>query len=78
MNYCRDLNPLYDITVDIDYKDKYYRNLMPLVQKYSEVIGSYLRRNVLPHTSSSISFIHSLASLFRENAASAMGRQDYE
>jgi hypothetical protein len=34
--------------------------------------------NVLPHTSSSISFIGSLVSLFRENAASAMGWQDYE
>lgn len=33
-----DLNPLYDITVDKDYKDKYYRNLMPLVQKYSELL----------------------------------------
>uniref|UniRef100_A0ACD5WJA9 Uncharacterized protein n=1 Tax=Avena sativa TaxID=4498 RepID=A0ACD5WJA9_AVESA len=33
-----DLNPLYDITVDNDYKDKYYRNLMPLVQKYSELL----------------------------------------
>jgi hypothetical protein len=41
MNYCRDLNPLYDITVDNDYKDKYYRNLMPLIQKYSEVVGCY-------------------------------------
>ncbi|CAM0885198.1 unnamed protein product [Alopecurus aequalis] len=33
-----DLNPLYDITVDKDYKDKYYRNLMPLIQKYSELL----------------------------------------
>uniref|UniRef100_A0A453GMF8 Phytochromobilin synthase n=1 Tax=Aegilops tauschii subsp. strangulata TaxID=200361 RepID=A0A453GMF8_AEGTS len=33
-----DLNPLYDITEDRDYKDKYYRNLMPLIQKYSELL----------------------------------------
>ncbi|XBI68558.1 hypothetical protein VPH35_047744 [Triticum aestivum] len=33
-----DLNPLYDITEDKDYKDKYYRNLMPLMQKYSELL----------------------------------------
>ncbi|XBI32397.1 hypothetical protein VPH35_055852 [Triticum aestivum] len=33
-----DLNPLYDITEDKDYKDKYYRNLMPLIHKYSELL----------------------------------------
>lgn len=31
-----DLNPLYDITLYKDYKEKYFRNLMPLIQKYSE------------------------------------------
>ncbi|XP_006646678.2 phytochromobilin:ferredoxin oxidoreductase, chloroplastic [Oryza brachyantha] len=33
-----DLNPLYDTTVHKDYKDKYYKNIMPLVQKYSELL----------------------------------------
>lgn len=33
-----DLNPLYDTTVHKEYKEKYYRNLMPLVQKYSELL----------------------------------------
>jgi hypothetical protein len=67
MNYCRDLNPLYDITADKDYKDKYYRNLMSLVQKYSEVLGSYpTTRCIACHKSSSVCFMHSLASLFRE------------
>ncbi|KAL5220284.1 hypothetical protein ABZP36_024997 [Zizania latifolia] len=33
-----DLNPLYDTTVYKDYKEKYYRNLLPLAQKYSELL----------------------------------------
>jgi len=32
-----DLNPLYDTTEHEDYREKYYRNLMPLIHKYSEV-----------------------------------------
>lgn len=34
---CRDLNPLYDVTIQRDYKEKYYMKLMPLGQKYAEV-----------------------------------------
>uniref|UniRef100_I1NV84 Phytochromobilin synthase n=2 Tax=Oryza glaberrima TaxID=4538 RepID=I1NV84_ORYGL len=33
-----DLNPLYDTTVHKDYKDKYYRSIMPLVHKYNELL----------------------------------------
>lgn len=33
----RDLNPLYDVTTQHNYKDKYYKKLMPLSEKYSEV-----------------------------------------
>ncbi|KAE8798779.1 ferredoxin oxidoreductase, chloroplastic [Hordeum vulgare] len=33
-----DLNPLYNITKNKDYKDKYYRNLMPLIEKYRELL----------------------------------------
>ncbi|XP_038972870.1 phytochromobilin:ferredoxin oxidoreductase, chloroplastic isoform X1 [Phoenix dactylifera] len=32
-----DLNPLYDVTIRSDYKDKYYIKLMSLGQKYAEV-----------------------------------------
>nr|CAD1828344.1 unnamed protein product [Ananas comosus var. bracteatus] len=34
---CRDLNPLYDVTVQRDYKEKYFKKLMPLGQKYAEL-----------------------------------------
>ncbi|XP_010924237.1 phytochromobilin:ferredoxin oxidoreductase, chloroplastic isoform X1 [Elaeis guineensis] len=33
-----DLNPLYDVTIQRDYKEKYYMKLMPLGQKYAETI----------------------------------------
>ncbi|XP_021310894.1 phytochromobilin:ferredoxin oxidoreductase, chloroplastic isoform X2 [Sorghum bicolor] len=33
-----DLNPLYDTTEHKDYREKYYRNLMPLIHKYSELL----------------------------------------
>jgi hypothetical protein len=33
----RDLNPLYDVTIQHDYREKYYKKLMPLSEKYSEV-----------------------------------------
>ncbi|KAL0923102.1 hypothetical protein M5K25_007147 [Dendrobium thyrsiflorum] len=33
-----DLNPLYDATLQRDYKEKYYRSLMPLYQKYAELL----------------------------------------
>ncbi|KAL5656236.1 hypothetical protein ACJX0J_035555, partial [Zea mays] len=33
-----DLNPLYDTTEHKDYREKYYRALMPLVHKYSELL----------------------------------------
>ncbi|XP_038972871.1 phytochromobilin:ferredoxin oxidoreductase, chloroplastic isoform X2 [Phoenix dactylifera] len=33
-----DLNPLYDVTIRSDYKDKYYIKLMSLGQKYAETI----------------------------------------
>uniref|UniRef100_A0A0E0JTL7 EF-hand domain-containing protein n=1 Tax=Oryza punctata TaxID=4537 RepID=A0A0E0JTL7_ORYPU len=33
-----DLNPLYDTTVHKDYKDKYYRSIMPLVHKYNKLL----------------------------------------
>lgn len=33
-----DLNPLYDITIDTAYKHKYYRELLPLGQKYFELL----------------------------------------
>ncbi|PKA66999.1 Phytochromobilin:ferredoxin oxidoreductase, chloroplastic [Apostasia shenzhenica] len=33
-----DLNPLYDVELRSDYKDKYYKNLMPLYQKYAELL----------------------------------------
>lgn len=33
----RDLNPLYDVTIQHGYKEKYYKKLMPLSEKYSEV-----------------------------------------
>ncbi|CAD6234873.1 unnamed protein product [Miscanthus lutarioriparius] len=33
-----DLNPLYDTTEHKDYREKYYRNLMPLIRKYSELL----------------------------------------
>jgi hypothetical protein len=36
----RDLNPLYDTTEHKDYREKYFRNLMPLIHKYSEVFQS--------------------------------------
>ncbi|KAJ6812099.1 phytochromobilin:ferredoxin oxidoreductase, chloroplastic isoform X2 [Iris pallida] len=31
-----DLNPLYDVSIQKDYKEKYYRKLMPLGNKYSK------------------------------------------
>ncbi|URD88407.1 Ferredoxin-dependent bilin reductase, partial [Musa troglodytarum] len=31
-----DLNPLYDVTIHTDYKEKYYRKLLPLGKKYFE------------------------------------------
>jgi hypothetical protein len=71
---CRDLNPLYDTTVHKDYKDKYYRSIMPLVHKYNEVHGSFLAPpNLLPHK-----LLFSSISLFRGYAASSLGWQDYE
>ncbi|WOL12474.1 phytochromobilin:ferredoxin oxidoreductase, chloroplastic [Canna indica] len=33
-----DLNPLYDVTLHTDYKEKYYRDLLPLGQKYMELL----------------------------------------
>ncbi|XP_020571278.1 phytochromobilin:ferredoxin oxidoreductase, chloroplastic isoform X2 [Phalaenopsis equestris] len=33
-----DLNPLYDVTLQSDYKEKFYRGLMPLYQKYAELL----------------------------------------
>ncbi|KAJ4772570.1 Phycoerythrobilin:ferredoxin oxidoreductase [Rhynchospora pubera] len=33
-----DLNPLYDVTIHPDYKEKYYKKLMPLSEKYSELL----------------------------------------
>ncbi|PUZ53004.1 hypothetical protein GQ55_5G019400 [Panicum hallii var. hallii] len=33
-----DLNPLYDTTEHEDYREKYYRNLMPHIHKYSELL----------------------------------------
>ncbi|THU44558.1 hypothetical protein C4D60_Mb02t08640 [Musa balbisiana] len=33
-----DLNPLYDVTIHTDYKEKYYRKLLPLGKKYFEVL----------------------------------------
>ncbi|PKU83220.1 phytochromobilin:ferredoxin oxidoreductase, chloroplastic [Dendrobium catenatum] len=33
-----DLNPLYGATLQRDYKEKYYRSLMPLYQKYAELL----------------------------------------
>ncbi|BAS76226.1 Os01g0949400 [Oryza sativa Japonica Group] len=69
-----DLNPLYDTTVHKDYKDKYYRSIMPLVHKYNEVHGSFLAPpNLLPHK-----LLFSSISLFRGYAASSLGWQDYE
>lgn len=34
---CRDLNPLHDVINETHYKEKYYKNLIPLGVKYSEV-----------------------------------------
>ncbi|KAG0489594.1 hypothetical protein HPP92_006457 [Vanilla planifolia] len=33
-----DLNPLHDVTIQREYKEKYYKNLMPLYQKYAELL----------------------------------------
>ncbi|XP_064994606.1 phytochromobilin:ferredoxin oxidoreductase, chloroplastic-like isoform X1 [Musa acuminata AAA Group] len=33
-----DLNPLYDVTIHTDYKEKYYRKLLPLGKKYFELL----------------------------------------
>ncbi|XP_068660554.1 phytochromobilin:ferredoxin oxidoreductase, chloroplastic [Aristolochia californica] len=33
-----DLNPLHDVISKRDYKDKYYKNLLPLGQKYAELL----------------------------------------
>ncbi|XP_074307161.1 phytochromobilin:ferredoxin oxidoreductase, chloroplastic isoform X2 [Silene latifolia] len=33
-----DLNPLHNVITDQNYKDKYYRNLMPLGAKYAELL----------------------------------------
>ncbi|WVZ67421.1 hypothetical protein U9M48_016497 [Paspalum notatum var. saurae] len=33
-----DLNPLYDTTERKDYREKYYKNLMHLIHKYSELL----------------------------------------
>ncbi|XP_020275532.1 phytochromobilin:ferredoxin oxidoreductase, chloroplastic isoform X2 [Asparagus officinalis] len=33
-----DLNPLHDVVIQKDYKDKYYRKLLPLGQKYVELL----------------------------------------
>lgn len=33
-----DLNPLYDVTIRMDYREKYYKKLIPLGQKYAEVL----------------------------------------
>ncbi|XP_078178988.1 phytochromobilin:ferredoxin oxidoreductase, chloroplast / phytochromobilin synthase (HY2) isoform X1 [Carex rostrata] len=33
-----DLNPLYDVTTQHNYKEKYYKKLMPLSEKYSELL----------------------------------------
>lgn len=33
----RDLNPLYDVTIREDYKQKYYKSFIPLGVKYTEV-----------------------------------------
>jgi phytochromobilin:ferredoxin oxidoreductase len=37
LNSIRDLNPLYDVTIQHDYREKYYKKLIPLSEKYSEV-----------------------------------------
>ena len=36
---CRDLNPLYNTELRPDYKDKYFTRLLPLGNKYAEVIS---------------------------------------
>uniref|UniRef100_A0A1D1YFN7 Phytochromobilin:ferredoxin oxidoreductase, chloroplastic n=1 Tax=Anthurium amnicola TaxID=1678845 RepID=A0A1D1YFN7_9ARAE len=33
-----DLNPLHDVITQSDYKDKYYRKLLPLGQRYAELL----------------------------------------
>ncbi|KAF5745027.1 phytochromobilin:ferredoxin oxidoreductase chloroplastic isoform X1 [Tripterygium wilfordii] len=33
-----DLNPLHDVTMRRDYKEKYYKSLMPLAVKYAELL----------------------------------------
>ncbi|CAM8964534.1 unnamed protein product [Rhodiola kirilowii] len=33
-----DLNPLYDVIDQVDYREKYYKSLMPLAQKYTELL----------------------------------------
>ncbi|XP_058078484.1 phytochromobilin:ferredoxin oxidoreductase, chloroplastic isoform X2 [Magnolia sinica] len=33
-----DLNPLHDVTVQREYREKYYKSLMPLGQKYVELL----------------------------------------
>eukprot|EP00262_Sarcandra_glabra_P008262 TRINITY_DN21590_c1_g2_i1.p1 TRINITY_DN21590_c1_g2~~TRINITY_DN21590_c1_g2_i1.p1 ORF type:complete len:278 (-),score=46.48 TRINITY_DN21590_c1_g2_i1:65-898(-) len=33
-----DLNPLHDVIIEMDYKEKYYKSLLPLGQKYAELL----------------------------------------
>lgn len=37
VNVVRDLNPLHDIINQDDYKEKYFKSLIPLGLKYAEV-----------------------------------------
>ncbi|KAL6613809.1 hypothetical protein ACP70R_036079 [Stipagrostis hirtigluma subsp. patula] len=43
-----DLNPLYDTTANNDYREKYYRNMMPLVNKYSDSMSLIDKMQLLP------------------------------
>ena len=42
INDDRDLNPLHDIINQRDYKEKYYKSLIPLGLKYVEVSNNIL------------------------------------
>ena len=44
-NADRDLNPLHDIINQCDYKEKYFRSLIPLGLKYAEVTANILGKN---------------------------------
>jgi hypothetical protein len=38
---CRDLNPLYNIEQNPEYKDKYFLELLPMANKYAQVRNSF-------------------------------------